>query len=98
MNQAYTAVVKQDGGWWIGWIEEVPGVNCQERTRKELLKSLRTTLSEALCPISSWAPLLLKPRHRPIVLIERPRKLVCPIPPRHEVQRIGFRRIHRRTH
>ena len=35
-------------GWWIGWIEEVPGVNCQERTREELLASLRTTLAEAL--------------------------------------------------
>jgi predicted RNase H-like HicB family nuclease len=44
----YTAVTKQDGGWWIGWIEEVPGVNCQERTREKLLDSLRTTLAEAL--------------------------------------------------
>jgi len=48
MNQTYTAVVKQDGDWWIGWIEEVPGVNCQERTRDELLQSLRVTLNEAL--------------------------------------------------
>lgn len=48
MNQSYTAVVKQDGQWWIGWIEEVPGVNCQERTRAELLETLRVTLSEAL--------------------------------------------------
>ena len=22
----YTAVIKQDDVWWIGWIEEVPGV------------------------------------------------------------------------
>jgi predicted RNase H-like HicB family nuclease len=48
MVNTYTAVTKQDGGWWIGWIEEVPGVNCQERTREELLASLRTTLAEAL--------------------------------------------------
>lgn len=48
MNQSYTAVVKHDGEWWIGWIEEVPGVNCQERTRDELVQSLRTTLAEAL--------------------------------------------------
>ena len=47
-KQSYTAVVKQDGEWWIGWIEEVPGVNCQERTREELLESLRVTLGEAL--------------------------------------------------
>ncbi len=48
MANTYTAITKQDGGWWIGWIEEVPGVNCQERTREELLASLRTTLAEAL--------------------------------------------------
>ncbi|MBP1727314.1 MAG: hypothetical protein H6Q51_2612, partial [Deltaproteobacteria bacterium] len=30
MNTKYTAVVKKEGDWWIGWIEEVPGVNCQE--------------------------------------------------------------------
>lgn len=48
MNQTYTAVVKQDGQWWFGWIEEVPGVNCQERTRDELLESLRIILAEAL--------------------------------------------------
>lgn len=48
MSNIYTAVMKQDGGWWIGWIEEVPGVNCQERTREALLDSLRTTLDEAL--------------------------------------------------
>jgi len=48
MANTYTAVTKQDGGWWIGWIEEVPGVNCQECTREELLLSLRTTLAEAL--------------------------------------------------
>ena len=29
MQQTYTAVVKHTGDWWIGWIEEVPGVNCQ---------------------------------------------------------------------
>lgn len=46
--QSYTAVLKQDGPWWIGWIEEVPGVNCQEVTREELLDSLRVTLREAI--------------------------------------------------
>jgi predicted RNase H-like HicB family nuclease len=44
----YTAVVKNEQDWWIGWIEEVPGVNCQERTREELMESLRLTLKEAL--------------------------------------------------
>ena len=48
MRSSYTAVVKQDAGWWIGWIEEVPGANCQEATRSELLETLRVTLIEAL--------------------------------------------------
>ena len=48
MQNTYTAVTKQDGNWWIGWVEEVPGVNCQERTKENLLKSLRVTLKEAL--------------------------------------------------
>ena len=47
MNR-YTAVVKKDGDWWIGWIEEVPGVNCQEATQEELIESLKITLREAL--------------------------------------------------
>ena len=48
MRAKYTAVVKKDAAWWIGWIEEVPGVNCQEKTRDGLLESLRVTLREAL--------------------------------------------------
>jgi predicted RNase H-like HicB family nuclease len=48
MRQTYTAVVKQFADAWIGWIEEIPGVNCQEATRDELLESLRITLTEAI--------------------------------------------------
>ena len=48
MNSQYTAVIKKDGDWWIGWIEEIPGVNCQEKTKDELLKSLKITLKEAI--------------------------------------------------
>ena len=48
MQSDYTAVIKEDGDWWIGWIEEVPGVNCQEKTHDELVETLRTTLREAL--------------------------------------------------
>ena len=48
MKQTYTAVVKQDANRWIGWVEELPGVNCQEATREELLESLRITLAEAI--------------------------------------------------
>ena len=48
MNQTYTALIQQRRDWWIGWIEEIPGVNCQEKTREELLDTLRITLLEAL--------------------------------------------------
>ena len=48
MLQTYTAVVNHDEGTWIGWIEEVPRVNCQEATREEVLASLRLTLAEAI--------------------------------------------------
>ncbi len=44
----YTAVVKQDGDWWIGWVEEVSGVNAQESTREGLVASLKAVLQEAL--------------------------------------------------
>jgi len=48
MAATYTAVVQQDGEWWIGWVEEVPGVNSQGHTREELLENLRDALEEAL--------------------------------------------------
>lgn len=57
MHQEYTAVIKEDAGWWIGWIEEIPGVNCQEATREQLVESLRVTLKEAL----AWPRRLLLP-------------------------------------
>jgi len=47
-ESGYTALVKQADGWWIGWVQEVPGVNAQERTKKELLVSLKQALREAL--------------------------------------------------
>ena len=48
MQNEYTAVVKKEDSWWIGWIQEVPGVNCQEKTYEELRESLQVTLREAL--------------------------------------------------
>jgi len=47
-SQIYTAVLKRDADHWIGWITEVPGVNCQEPTRDRLIETLRVTLMEAL--------------------------------------------------
>ncbi len=48
MTQTYTAVIQKDEGWWIGWIQEIPGVNGQERTKDELLVSLKSGLEDIL--------------------------------------------------
>jgi len=48
VSSKYNAVIRQDSKWWIGWIEEVPGVNSQGATRDELISSLREALQEAL--------------------------------------------------
>ena len=44
----FKAIIQRDGEWWIGWIEEIPGVNSQGATRAELLDNLRSALTEAL--------------------------------------------------
>jgi predicted RNase H-like HicB family nuclease len=48
MKNEYTAVIQQDGRWWVGWLEEIPGVNSQGETRDELMENLRSALVEAL--------------------------------------------------
>jgi len=47
-TRTYTAMIKQADDWWIGWIEEIPGVNCQEKSKEELIETLKATLREAL--------------------------------------------------
>ena len=48
MTSRFTAVIQKSGDWWIGWVEEVPGVNSQGRTREELVENLNSALHEAL--------------------------------------------------
>jgi len=48
MRNEYTAVVQKDGRWWVGWLEEIPGVNSQGESREELMENLRSALQEAL--------------------------------------------------
>ena len=48
MKENYTAVIRQRDQWWMGWIEEVPGVNWLEAWKEELVESLRVTLRQAL--------------------------------------------------
>jgi predicted RNase H-like HicB family nuclease len=44
----YEPIIRRDGKWWIGWIEEIPGVNAQGKTRQELMENLGSALREAL--------------------------------------------------
>jgi predicted RNase H-like HicB family nuclease len=48
METTYAAIVQQRGTHWIGWIEEIAGVNSQGETREELLENLRSALHEAI--------------------------------------------------
>ncbi len=48
MAQTYSAVIRQDGEWWIGCIKEVRGVNGQAHTREELIEDLKSALSEMI--------------------------------------------------
>ena len=43
-----TAYITKEDGWWIGWVQGVRGVNCQEQTREELLRALKVAIPEML--------------------------------------------------
>ncbi|MDP9475344.1 MAG: type II toxin-antitoxin system HicB family antitoxin [Actinomycetota bacterium] len=44
----FTAVYQRDGEWWLGYVEELPGANAQERTLEEARDSLREAVSDVL--------------------------------------------------
>ena len=37
----FTAVFEQEGDWWMGFVEELPGANTQGRTLDEARENLR---------------------------------------------------------
>ena len=39
--EKFTAVFEQDGEWWIGYLEELPGANTQGRTLDEARENLK---------------------------------------------------------
>ncbi len=45
MHNEFTAVVEQDGDWYIAYCPEVPGANGQGRTREQCLQSLKEAIS-----------------------------------------------------
>jgi predicted RNase H-like HicB family nuclease len=44
----FRALIKQSDKWWIGWLVDLPGVNAQEKTREELLESLKIGAEDLL--------------------------------------------------
>lgn len=44
MARQFTAVYKKRGKWYLGWVEEVPGVNTQGKTLKEVKENLKEAL------------------------------------------------------
>ncbi|MDH7485801.1 MAG: type II toxin-antitoxin system HicB family antitoxin [Anaerolineae bacterium] len=41
MENRFTAVFEQVGEWWIGYVEELPGVNTQGKTLEETRENLK---------------------------------------------------------
>jgi predicted RNase H-like HicB family nuclease len=52
----YRAVIKKKEGWWIGWLIDLPGVNAQERTKSELIQSLKIGAQEMLATEIDFEP------------------------------------------
>ncbi len=48
MYMQYTAVIQKNKGWYIAWVEEVPGVNCQAKTLKEVKEHVKEALGMVL--------------------------------------------------
>ena len=44
MEREFTAVLEKRGRWYIGYVEEIPGVNTQGKTLKETRENLREAL------------------------------------------------------
>lgn len=48
MQNTFTAVFEQDGEWWIGNVEELPGANTQGKTLEEARENLKEAIQLVL--------------------------------------------------
>ncbi len=48
MTREFAATFIHEDGWWIGWSEDVPGANAQERTLDRARQSLREAIADIL--------------------------------------------------
>ena len=43
-KRQFTAIYKRSGKWYLGWVEEIPGVNTQGKTLRETKSNLKEAL------------------------------------------------------
>ena len=67
-----TAVYKKSKNWYLGWVEEIPGVNTQGKTLKEAKENLK----EALFLILETNRLLSQKEYKGQRLIKEPLSFV----------------------
>jgi predicted RNase H-like HicB family nuclease len=48
MRNEFTAIIEQDGPWFVAYCAEVPGANGQGRSRDECLANLREAITLVL--------------------------------------------------
>lgn len=44
MKQSFTSVIEKHGRWYTAYVEEIPGVNTQGRTRAAVRRNLKEAL------------------------------------------------------
>jgi predicted RNase H-like HicB family nuclease len=56
MTSTFTAVFEQDGSWWIGTVEELPGANTQGATLDEARQNLKEAVELVLEVLEPCSP------------------------------------------
>jgi predicted RNase H-like HicB family nuclease len=51
MSREFTAIFEKHGRWYIGYVEEIPGVNTQDKTLSEARENLKEALQLILARI-----------------------------------------------
>jgi len=44
MSREFTGVIEKRGNWYVGYVEELPGVNTQGKTLKEVRENLKEAI------------------------------------------------------
>jgi len=45
MQREFTAIIEKKGRWYVGTVEEIPGVNTQGRTLSEVRRNLKEAIA-----------------------------------------------------